>query len=104
MKLRLLILTLIVFGVSQIGFCETPDAVQTAAAPENSELFSALIKFATVMFAVMLSSFAIFVGLSIWNAILNRSRSKTIDYEATLKEPQSVDEAILFFIQKNKLK
>mgnify|MGYP007104507823 CR=1 FL=1 len=44
MKLRLLILTLIVFGVSQIGFCETPDAVQTAAAPENSELFSALIK------------------------------------------------------------
>lgn len=108
MKLRLLILMVIVFGVSQICFGETPDAVseavKTASAPEQTELVSAIIKFATVMFAVMLSSFAIFVGLSIWNAILNRSRSKTIDYEATLKEPQSVDEAVLLFIQKNKLK
>lgn len=94
----------IVFGVSQICFGETPDAVQTAAVPENSALISAIIKFATVMFAVMLSSFAIFLGLSVWNAILNRSRAKTIDYEVTLKEPQSVDEAVLFFIQKNKLK
>ncbi|MCM1009271.1 MAG: hypothetical protein NC390_00135 [Fusobacterium sp.] len=95
---------LIVLGVSQTCFGETLSAVQTAAAPENSELISAIIKFATVMFAVMLSSFAIFLGLSIWNAILRRSRTKTIDYEATLKSPQSVDEAILLFIQKNKLK
>lgn len=102
----------IVLGVSQICFGETSGAVteavtetvKTAATPEHTELISAIIKFATVMFAVMLSSFVIFVGLSIWNAILNRSRSKTIDYEATLKEPQSVDEAVLLFIQKNKLK
>lgn len=107
MKFRVLILLLIVLFVSQTGFCETNGAsiaAETVAKPENSEMISAIIKFATVMFAVMLSSFAIFVGLSIWNAILNRSRSKTIDYEATLREPQSVDEAILFFIQKNKLK
>ena len=95
---------LIVFGVSQTCFGETPDAVQTAAAGENTELVSAIIKFATVMFAVMISSFVIYLGLAIWNAILNRSRHKTIDYEATLKAPQSVDEAILLFIQKNKLK
>lgn len=99
---------LIVLGVSQVCFGETPDAASavanTVTEPQNSELISTIIKFATVMFAVMLSSFAIFVGLSVWNAILNRSRAKTIDYEATLKEPQSVDEAILFFIQKNKLK
>lgn len=102
----------IVLGVSQTCFGETSGAVaeavaetvNTAPVSEHTELISAIIKFATVMFAVMLSSFAIFVGLSIWNAILNRSRSKTIDYEATLKEPQSVDEAVLLFIQKNKLK
>lgn len=103
MKLRLLILMIIVLGVSQICFGETPDAVQTAT-PEKTELISAIIKFVTVMFGVMLSSFVIYLGLSIWNAILRRSRAKTIDYEATLKEPQSVDEAVLLFIQKNKLK
>lgn len=95
---------LIVLGVSQTCFGETPVAVQTAAAPEHTELISAIIKFATVMFAVMISSFVIYLGLAIWNAILNRSRRKTIDYEATLKAPKSVDEAILLFIQKNKLK
>lgn len=108
MKIRLIITLLIVFGVSLTCFGETPDAVaeaaKVAAEPEHSEMISAIIKFATVMFAVMLSSFVIFLGLSVWNAILNRSRSKTIDYEVTLKEPQSVDEAILLFIQKNKLK
>lgn len=92
---------LIVFGVSQIGFCETLD---TATQPQNNELISSIIKFATVMFAVMISSFVIYLGLAVWNAILNRSRRKTIDYEATLRTPQSIDEAILLFIQKNKLK
>ena len=99
---------LIVLGVSQLAFCETPDAVtevvKTAASPEKSEMASALVKFCMVMAAVLLSSFIIFVGLSIWNAILKRSRSKAIDYDATLKSPQSVDEAILLFIGKNKLK
>lgn len=109
MKLRFLIISLIVFGVAPVVFGAAPDAVttqtaQAAAEPENSELVAAIIKFATVMFAVMLSSFVIFLGLSLWNAILKRSRSKTIDYEATLKEPQSVDEAVLLFIQKNKLR
>lgn len=104
MKLKVFILILIVLGVSQTCFGETPSAVQTAAAPEHTELISAIIKFATVMFAVMISSFVIYLGLAIWNAILTRSRRKAIDYEATLKAPQSVDEAILLFIQKNKLK
>lgn len=104
MKLRLLILMVIVLGVSQICFGETPDAVQQAVTPERTELMSAIIKFATVMFGVMLSSFVIYLLLTLWNAILQRSRTKALDYEATLKEPQSVDEAVLLFIQKNKLK
>ncbi len=107
MKLKFFIL-LIVFGVAQIGFCAAPDAAtevaQAVSEPEQSELMLGVTKFVTVMVGVMLSSVAIYVGLSIWNAILNRSRSKTIDYEATLKDPQSVDEAVLLFIQKNKLK
>ncbi len=99
-----ILLLIAVFGVSQVCFGETPDAAVVADAPEQSEMMASVIKFVTVMFAVMLSSFAIFIGLSVWNAILARSRAKTIDYEATLKSPQSVDEALLLFIQKNKLK
>ena len=108
MNRNLILIMLIILGVSQVAFCETPDAVTevvaTAATPEKSEMFSALIKFAVVMVAVLLSSVVIFIGLSVWNAILRRSRSKTIDYEATLSAPQSVDEAVLLFIQKNKLR
>ncbi len=108
MKLKFIIFMLMVFGVAQLGFCAAPDATsavaETVTKPETSELMAGINKFVTVMIGVMLSSVAIYVGLAVWNAILKRSRAKTIDYEATLNEPQSVDEAVLLFIQKNKLK
>ena len=105
--IKIFLFLIVVFGVSQICFGETPDAAVVQPIAENadkSELMSAIVKFATVMFFVMLSSFAIYIGLSIWNAILARSRSKNFDYDVTLKSPQSVDEAIMLFIHKNRLK
>jgi len=90
-----------VMGVSSAVFAKPPEAVTE---PQNTELMSAIIKFATVMGAVMLSSFIIYLVLAVWNAFVKRSRSKTTDYDATLKSPQSIDEAILLFIQKNRLK
>ena len=96
-----ILLIVAVMGVSSAVFAETPEAV---AEPQNPELMSAIIKFATVMGAVMLSSFIIYLILLAWNAFIKRSRSKTTDYDATLKSPQSLDEAVLLFIQKNRLK
>lgn len=96
-----------VLGVSQICFGETPEPAvvqQVAETADKTELMSAITKFGTVMFFVMFSSVVIFVGLSIWNAILARSRSKKMNYDLTLNSPQSVDEAVLLFIHKNRLK
>ncbi len=92
---------MLILGVSQVCFAEAPEVAQPV---QQSEMMSTIVKFVTVMGAVMLSSLAIFIGLSVWNAILSRSRSKTIDYDVSLKEPHSVDEAIFLFIHKNKLK
>lgn len=101
------LLLIAVLGVSQICLGETPEPAvtqQVAETADKTELISSIIKFGTVMFFVMLSSVVIFVGLSIWNAILARSRSKNVDYDVTLKSPQSVDEAVMLFIHKNRLK
>ena len=99
------LILIVILGTSQIALAQVPEvapAVEQAAT--QSEMMGAVMKFVTVMIGVMLSSLAIFIGLSVWNSLLNRSRKKVFDYEATLKEPHSVDEAILLFIQKNKLK
>ena len=108
--LILIILTLVVVqGLTwaTTGAIPTDDsAIEIAeqASQQPSELMSAIWKFATVMLAVMISSFLIFLGLTVWNAIVNRSRGQKVDYELKLNTPNSVDESILFFIHKNKMK
>lgn len=105
--IKIILLLVVVLGVSQICLGETPDsAIVADIAKDNdsTEMTKAIMKFVTVMVGVMVSSFAIFIGLSIWNAILSRSRSKNVDYDLSLKAPQSVDEAVLMFIHKNRLK
>ena len=105
--IKIILLLVVVLGVSRVCFGETPDAAVVADIAkdnESTEMTKAIMKFVTVMVGVMVSSFAIFIGLSIWNAILSRSRSKNMDYDLSLKSPQSVDEAVLMFIHKNKLK
>lgn len=104
---KIILFLIVVFGVSQVCFGETPDTAVVADAVTGAtqpDFKATMIKFGTVMFAVMLSSFAIFIGLSLWNVILERSRAKNVNHDLSLKTPRTVDDAVLMFIHKNRLK
>ena len=72
------------------GFCAPISIKQTA------------VKFLFAMGGVALSSFIIFAGLTIYNKIFVK-RSKA-DEDDDLSTPDSVEDAVVFFIKKNKLR
>lgn len=104
MKLNLITKLLLLFTalllVSQTGFCDTGAA---AVDTNQSELIVMMIKFGKVMFGVLIASFVIYVILYVWNIIVKRSGKHPVT-DLSLKTPQNTDDAILFFINKNKLK
>lgn len=63
-----------------------------------------MIKFSIAMIGVLASTVAIFVGLSIYNKIRNNLGINLSPEEEILKTPKTKDEAIKFFIRKNKIK
>ena len=75
------------------GFC----------APEVS-IKQAAVKFLLAMGGVALSSIIIYAGLSIYNKFFVRHNNTTYDKEDSLSTPNSVDDAVNFFIRKNKLR
>lgn len=60
------------------------------------------VKFLYAMGGVALSSFIIFAGLTIYNKLFVK-RHKAND-EDDLSTPDSIDDAVVFFIRKNKLR
>lgn len=60
------------------------------------------IKFLFAMGGVALSSFIIFAGLTIYNKVFVK-RAKA-DEDDDLTTPDSIDDAVVFFIKKNKLR
>ena len=64
----------------------------------------AAVKFLLAMGGVALSSFIIFVGLTIYNKFFAERKSITFDREDSLSTPENVDDAVRFFIKKNKLR
>lgn len=103
-----IVLTAAIFLVAaQSGFCaeevasHTPDIQQALAAQEKSD---AIAKFIIAMAGVMLSSFVIFLGLSIYNKFFaDKSLFPNNGPDDILNTPKSVDEAITLFIKRNKL-
>ena len=94
MKNKLLLITL--FLTTNAGFCET-----TA---RNAVVHSALIKFGLAMAGVAISSFVIFAGLTLYNKFfVKTNRFNGVD-EEFVKTPKTTEEAIKFFIRKNRLK
>lgn len=93
MKYKFLLITL--FLTTNAGFCET-----TA---RNAVIHSAMIKFALAMAGVIISSIVIFAGLSIYNKFFVKSSNLSPE-EEIVKTPKTVEEAIKFFINKNRLK
>lgn len=59
------------------------------------------LKFILAMGGVALSSFLIFAGLSLYNKLFVAKNS--VEYDDDLSTPDNVDDAIVFFIRKNKL-
>lgn len=75
------------------GLCETT---------RNTAMSTAITKFLLAMGGVALSSIIIYTGLTVYNKFFVRNKSHSIEDEI-LKTPKTVDDAVKFFIQKNKL-
>lgn len=75
------------------GFC----------APEVS-IKQAAVKFLLAMGGVVLSSVIIFAGLTVYNKFFVRRNNVSFDREDSLSTPNNTDDAIDFFIRKNKLR
>ncbi len=88
------------------GFCAADAVQQTGQAlPQNSITFhAAVIKFLKAMGGVALSSFIIYAGLTIYNKYFVKPPLDGNSEEDVLKTPHSTDEALTFFIKKNKIK
>lgn len=83
-----------IFLTANAGLCEQP---------RNAVMHNAIIKFGLAMGGVALSSIIIFVGLTIYNKFfVSLTKSHSIE-EEILKTPKTTEDAIKFFINKNKL-
>lgn len=106
------IIAIIYFLTNDIGYCAasaaqtaqtTADAVsQTAPAANN--IHNTIIKFAFAMGGVILSSVLIFAGLTVYNKIFVKNPHYANSEDDVLKTPKTVDDAIVFFLKKNRLK
>lgn len=62
-------------------------------------------KYAIVMVAIVVASFVLFIGLSLYNRLLAlKQLSKFKDANTSLKTPESVEDSITMYITKNRLK
>ena len=115
MKLKkfslILILGLIIVLSANAGICtediarHVPAAVNTIPAKESSGISLTMTKFLITMVGVILSSVVIWLGLTIYNKffVKNHFKQTPID-EDTMNTPKTIDEAVTFFIKKNRLK
>ncbi len=62
-------------------------------------------KYAIVMIAIVIASFVLFIGLSLYNRLLTlKQLSKFKEANTSLKTPESVEDSITMYITKNRLK
>ncbi len=75
------------------GYCAPASTIKQTA-----------IKFLFAMGGVALSSFLIFAGLSFYNKFFVERKYIKFNKEDSLSTPDNVDDAVNFFIRKNKLR
>lgn len=92
-KIFTTLLTLIIL-TANAGYCSARSAVVQNIA----------IKFGLAMVGVVVSSIMIYLILAIYNKIISKNNNLLSENEEILKTPKTVDEAIKFFIYKNRLK
>lgn len=105
-------LTIIVFAAAiliiaaQNGFCTEDLANQIPNLQEQTadNKHDTIVKFLIAMGGVMLSSFVIYLGLTIYNKFfVDKSLFPNNGPDDVLNTPKTVDEAVTFFIKRNKL-
>ena len=108
--IKILILTAILTAVAHTGLCDSVGAVNLPPLPAvdpntqtPNELTLAMIKFGKVMLGVVIASVVIYFLLLIWNAVVARSHTSKI-VETSLRTPKNINDAIMLFINKNRLK
>ena len=89
--------------ITGCAFADQPVA-QTSASGNSVIFHAAVIKFLKAMGGVALSSVIIFLGLSVYNKFFVYPRLDENSEDDVLKTPHSTEEALTFFIKKNKLK
>lgn len=94
MKNKVFILFTILFLTANAGYC----------AARNAPMNDIIVKFILVMAGVVISSIIIFIGLTIYNKIISEKNSSLPYDEDVFKSPKSTNEAIQFFINKNRLR
>lgn len=114
MKLKnlslILILGLIIVLSAQAGFCTEEIAQHIPAAADipskqPSGISITAAKFIVTMMGVVISSIVIWAGLSIYNKIISgHGFSKVKDGDDVLNTPKTIEDAVTFFIKRNKLK
>lgn len=92
MKNKIILTLFTVLLTANAGFC-LPLSVK-----------STIIKFSFAMCGVVISSLLIFLGLTVYNKIHSGSKAELSAEEEVLKTPKSKDDAIKFFIRKNRLR
>ena len=73
----------------------------TESAAISAPINDVIVKFSITMIGVVISIVSIFIGLTIYNKIRNNLGLNTED--EILKAPKTKDDAIKFFIRKNKI-
>ena len=115
MKLKnlslIILLGLIILLSSQAGICaeeiaqHVPAVADTIPAKEPTGITITATKFIVTMLGVVLSSIVIWAGLSVYNKFFVKGSSRNGAMpEDNLNTPKTIEEAVTFFIKKNKLK
>ena len=91
MKNKILFILLSLLLTGNAGF--------SAPAPVSS----VIVKFSLAMGGVLISTLVIFLGLTIYNKIRTKVLGELSPEEEVLRTPKTKDEAIKFFIRKNKI-
>ena len=82
----------------------TTNVVPNLAQEVNSQKGDAIIKFGIAMVGVILSSVVIFLGLWVYNKFfVDKTLFPNNDPDDILNTPKTVDDAVNFFIKRNKL-
>lgn len=114
-KNKIIYLIIILAGImiltANAGICAQDVAQHVPAVPAqiptrpDEGLQPAITKFFITMMGVLISSVIIWAGLSFYNKFfVKRGQMLKSNGEEDLKTPKTIDDAVLFFIKKNKLK